>query len=65
MHSFNWFPGLEAVKQQFLDIKAKVDTVVRQNVSLKGERYGAVLLGNPGTGKFLNYNHAGYMTNLS
>jgi SpoVK/Ycf46/Vps4 family AAA+-type ATPase len=28
-----------------------VDTVVRQNVSLKGERFGAALLGNPGTGK--------------
>jgi hypothetical protein len=65
MHSFDQFPGLEAVKQRFLDIKAKVDTVVRQNVSLKGERYGAVLLGNPGTGKFLNYNHVDYMTNLA
>lgn len=43
--------GLESVKQQFLAIKAKVDTVVRQNVSLKGERFGAALLGNPGTGK--------------
>ncbi|KAJ4366237.1 hypothetical protein N0V83_007873 [Neocucurbitaria cava] len=43
--------GLETVKQQFLAIKAKVDTVVRQNVSLKGERLGAALLGNPGTGK--------------
>ncbi|KAF2649460.1 P-loop containing nucleoside triphosphate hydrolase protein [Lophiostoma macrostomum CBS 122681] len=43
--------GLESVKEQFLAIKAKVDTVVRQNVSLKGERFGAALLGNPGTGK--------------
>ncbi|KAI1680959.1 ATPase family associated protein [Pyrenophora tritici-repentis] len=43
--------GLEAVKQQFLAIKAKVDTIVRQNVSLTGERFGAALLGNPGTGK--------------
>lgn len=43
--------GLESVKQQFLTIKDKVDTVVRQNVSLKGERFGAALLGNPGTGK--------------
>lgn len=42
--------GLESVKQEFLAIKAKVDTVVRQNVSLKGERFGAALLGNPGTG---------------
>jgi hypothetical protein len=39
------------VKQQFLSIKTKVDTVVRQNVSLKGERFGAALLGNPGTGE--------------
>ncbi|KAF1998618.1 P-loop containing nucleoside triphosphate hydrolase protein [Amniculicola lignicola CBS 123094] len=43
--------GLESVKQQFLTIKAKVDTVVRQGVSLKDERFGAALLGNPGTGK--------------
>lgn len=43
--------GLESVKQQFLAIKTKVDTVVRQNISLKGERFGAALLGNPGTGK--------------
>ena len=43
--------GLESVKQQFLAIKAKVDLVVRQNVPLKGERFGAALLGNPGTGK--------------
>jgi hypothetical protein len=39
------------VKQQFLAIKAKVDTVVRQGVALKSERFGATLLGNPGTGK--------------
>lgn len=43
--------GLETVKEKFLAIKSKVDTVVRQNVSLKGERLGACLLGNPGTGK--------------
>ncbi|KAF2737120.1 P-loop containing nucleoside triphosphate hydrolase protein [Polyplosphaeria fusca] len=43
--------GLESVKQQFLTIKGKIDTIVRQNLSLKGERFGAVLLGNPGTGK--------------
>ncbi|KAF2868659.1 AAA domain-containing protein [Massariosphaeria phaeospora] len=43
--------GLETVKQSFLGIKSKVDTVVRQDVSLKGERLGAALLGNPGTGK--------------
>ncbi|KAH9863899.1 hypothetical protein J1614_009831 [Plenodomus biglobosus] len=43
--------GLESVKQQFLSIKAKVDMMVRQNVSLASERFGAALLGNPGTGK--------------
>jgi hypothetical protein len=43
--------GLESVKRQFLDIKDKVDTIVRQQISLADERFGAVLLGNPGTGK--------------
>ncbi|KAF2260255.1 P-loop containing nucleoside triphosphate hydrolase protein [Lojkania enalia] len=43
--------GLESVKEEFLAIKAKIDTIIRQNVSLKGERFGAALLGNPGTGK--------------
>ncbi|KAH7394503.1 P-loop containing nucleoside triphosphate hydrolase protein [Pyrenochaeta sp. MPI-SDFR-AT-0127] len=43
--------GLESVKQQFLAIKAKIDVMVRQQVTLKGERFGAALLGNPGTGK--------------
>ncbi|EAT81282.2 hypothetical protein SNOG_11574 [Parastagonospora nodorum SN15] len=43
--------GLESVKEQFLATKSKVDTLIRQNVSLKGERLGAALLGNPGTGK--------------
>jgi hypothetical protein len=43
--------GLEDVKQQFLSIKAKVDTVIRQGTHLKDERFGAAFLGNPGTGK--------------
>jgi uncharacterized coiled-coil protein SlyX len=43
--------GLESVKEQFLATKNKVDTLVRQNVPLTGERLGAALLGNPGTGK--------------
>ncbi|KAI1436113.1 P-loop containing nucleoside triphosphate hydrolase protein [Xylaria sp. CBS 124048] len=43
--------GLESVKQEFLTIKARVDTVVRQGVDLKGDRFGTSLLGNPGTGK--------------
>jgi len=44
--------GLEEVKDKFLSIKAKVDTVVRQNISLKDERFSAALLGNPGTGTY-------------
>lgn len=43
--------GLEEVKEKFLSVKAKVETVLRQNTDLKDERFGAVLLGNPGTGK--------------
>ena len=42
--------GLEDVKEQFLTIKAKVDTSVRQNIDMKNERFGVSLLGNPGTG---------------
>jgi hypothetical protein len=48
--------GLENVKERFLDIKVKVDTVVRQGTDLKGERFGAAFLGNPGTGKFSSRN---------
>ncbi|EED23738.1 conserved hypothetical protein [Talaromyces stipitatus ATCC 10500] len=43
--------GLETVKAKFLDIKGKVDLSIRQNVDLSNERFGTVLLGNPGTGK--------------
>ncbi|GLA87164.1 hypothetical protein AtubIFM56815_011439 [Aspergillus tubingensis] len=43
--------GLESVKDSLLAIKAKVDVVVRQGASLSDERFGAALLGNPGTGK--------------
>ena len=39
------------MKEKFLAIKNKVDTLVRQGVPLSGERLGAALLGNPGTGK--------------
>jgi hypothetical protein len=42
--------GLEEVKSQVLDIKAKIDTAVRQNASLKDERFNITFLGNPGTG---------------
>lgn len=43
--------GLEEVKQKFLDIKSKVDTAVRQGISLSKERYSCSMLGNPGTGE--------------
>ncbi|KAK2808786.1 hypothetical protein FQN50_004459 [Emmonsiellopsis sp. PD_5] len=43
--------GLEDVKSQFLMLKAKIETVERQGTDLKHERFGIVLLGNPGTGK--------------
>jgi hypothetical protein len=43
--------GLEDVKTVFLSIKAKVDMSIRQNLGIKEERFGAALLGNPGTGK--------------
>ncbi|KAI0549276.1 P-loop containing nucleoside triphosphate hydrolase protein [Xylaria curta] len=43
--------GLETVKKEFLTIKARVDTTIRQGIDLKGDRFGAALLGNPGTGK--------------
>ncbi|KAJ7227185.1 P-loop containing nucleoside triphosphate hydrolase protein [Mycena pura] len=43
--------GLEEVKRTILDIKVKIDTTVRQNVSLKTERFNTTFLGNPGTGK--------------
>ena len=42
--------GLESVKQQVMTIKTKIDTCIRQRVNVKDERFGAVLLGNPGTG---------------
>lgn len=42
--------GLENVKREFLRIKTKVDTVIRQGADLKDERFSAALLGNPGTG---------------
>jgi len=43
--------GLEEVKAQVLKIKARADTALRQNTNMKDERYGIVLLANPGTGK--------------
>ncbi|KAK5125339.1 hypothetical protein LTR85_000448 [Meristemomyces frigidus] len=43
--------GLENVKDQFLEINSRVDMAVRQNADVTKERFGAALLGNPGTGK--------------
>lgn len=46
--------GLEDVKDKFLSIKLEVDTAVRQELDMANKRFGASLLGNPGTGKFLS-----------
>lgn len=43
--------GLESVKEKFLTIKEKADLAIRQNVDLSNQRFGIMLLGNPGTGK--------------
>ncbi|KAL2160711.1 hypothetical protein VTH06DRAFT_908 [Thermothelomyces fergusii] len=43
--------GLETVKREFLDLKSKVDTALRQGISLASERFSCSMLGNPGTGK--------------
>ena len=43
--------GLEGVKENFLEIKASVDTSIRQGISPTKDRFGFTLLGNPGTGK--------------
>ncbi|KAK4552285.1 hypothetical protein LTR86_010455 [Recurvomyces mirabilis] len=43
--------GLENVKEAFLEIKARIDLATRQGSDVKKDRFGAALLGNPGTGK--------------
>ena len=45
--------GLEEVKVQVLTIKDKIDTAVRQNISIN-ERFNVTMLGNPGTGRFIH-----------
>ncbi|KAJ8121413.1 hypothetical protein ONZ43_g2126 [Nemania bipapillata] len=45
------YVGLEGIKQQFLDIKSKVDIYKEQGRNLAEERFSAVFQGNPGTGK--------------
>jgi hypothetical protein len=47
--------GLNDVKQEFLSVKNKVDTLLRQRASLACERFNCSMLGNPGTGMFLGY----------
>lgn len=46
--------GLEEVKQKFLEIKASVDTALRQRISPRNERFSCVFLGNPGTGEHIS-----------
>ncbi|KAF3914170.1 hypothetical protein AA313_de0210225 [Arthrobotrys entomopaga] len=43
--------GMEHVKEQVLTIKAKAETVHRQGIDIRDERFHIALLGNPGTGK--------------
>jgi hypothetical protein len=51
--------GLEEVKRQVLDIKARIDTAARQGVSLKDDRFNITFLGNPGTGKVMYFLYGG------
>lgn len=44
--------GLEDVKSEFLSIKSKVDTALRQGIPLDKERFSCSMLGNPGTGTY-------------
>lgn len=46
--------GLEEVKSEFLSIKSRVDTALRQCISLSKERFSCSMLGNPGTGKWVS-----------
>lgn len=50
--------GLEQVKAQVLKIKARIDTTLRQKTDMEKERFGIVLLGNPGTGKYMAAVHS-------
>lgn len=44
--------GLAHVKEQFEQIKKKIETYQKQGVDLRRERFHIKFLGNPGTGKF-------------
>ena len=43
--------GLEEVKLQILQIKAKIEVSIRQNADVSSDRLNVSFLGNPGTGK--------------
>ncbi|KAF7877055.1 uncharacterized protein EAF02_008275 [Botrytis sinoallii] len=43
--------GLKNVKEHVRKLKAKVESSIRQNIDLGEERFGAVFMGNSGTGK--------------
>ena len=43
--------GLEEVKLQILQIKAKIEVSMRQNADMSSDRLNVSFLGNPGTGK--------------
>ncbi|KAF7945290.1 hypothetical protein EAE96_010068 [Botrytis aclada] len=43
--------GLKKVKEHVRKLKAKVESSIRQNIDLGEERFGAVFMGNSGTGK--------------
>ena len=43
--------GLEEVKLQILQIKAKIEVSLRQNADMSSDRLNISFLGNPGTGK--------------
>lgn len=43
--------GLESIKEQVLWVKDKVDISLRQGANLSLERFNALFLGNPGTGR--------------
>ena len=54
--------GLEDVKDKFLSIKIEVDTAIRQGLDMANKRFGVSLLGNPGTGKSLQFSNAPVVT---
>lgn len=43
--------GLKKVKEHVKKLKAKVESSIRQKIDLEEERFGAVFIGNSGTGK--------------